>query len=302
MLESLRHVPLLMWAAVQDELVPYSGTREQAMRLGSLGYAFGFDSFPTAEHVTLALNDDYGPAAEFLGDGRVERDPGHVSYVVNPTMDDPEHGLVGDHAYWLSGLRTRGPGLGRIDVRSEGLGAGAPGPAPAVERSGGVLTAGAKGPLAYTHEGAPAAEAPAVPRRDRLVVSAENVRTATVDARRAKVSCDAAIELRSDGPLDLRFAGCPLFASAPPAGRCLSKRRFGIRLRRVRGVRSARVTVDGRRVAVRRRRGRLVATVDLRGKPKKVVVVRITLVVRRDGRKRRLSDTRRYRTCTPGPR
>jgi hypothetical protein len=60
--------------------------------------------------------------------------------------------------------------------------------------------------------------------------------------------------------------------------------------------------VDGRRVRAVRRRGRFTAVVDLRGKPRKTVLVRIVLVVRRDGVTRRLTGTRRYRTCRPGPR
>ena len=52
-------------------------------------------------------------------------------------------------------------------------------------------------------------------------------------------------------------------------------------------------------VRVRRRGRRLVATVDLRGRPKQVVRVRI---VARTNRGRTLRSTRAYRTCTPGRR
>ncbi|HEX8105613.1 MAG TPA: glycoside hydrolase family 3 C-terminal domain-containing protein [Solirubrobacteraceae bacterium] len=105
-----------------------------------------------------------------------------------------------------------------------------------------------------------------------------------------------AVVARGDG---VRCAGEVL----PPPRRCLSRRSFRIRLREPRGgrerLRSARVTVDGRRVRVRRRGGRLVARVDLRGKPRKRVVVR---VVARTTQGRRLRETRRYRTCVPGHR
>ena len=37
----------------------------------------------------------------------MRRNPAHVSYVVNPTMDFPDRGTVADHAYWLSGLQLR---------------------------------------------------------------------------------------------------------------------------------------------------------------------------------------------------
>jgi ABC-2 type transport system ATP-binding protein len=78
--------------------------------------------------------------------------------------------------------------------------------------------------------------------------------------------------------------------------RCVSRRRFTIHLRRPGGrrLRSAKVWVDGRRVKVRRRHGRLQARVDLRGKPKKVVRVRVRAVTRRG---KVVTETRRYRTC-----
>ena len=34
-------------------------------------------------------------------------DPARVTYVRNPLMDDPASGLVGDRAYWVSGIETR---------------------------------------------------------------------------------------------------------------------------------------------------------------------------------------------------
>ena len=78
---------------------------------------------------------------------------------------------------------------------------------------------------------------------------------------------------------------------------CLSRRQFRIRLRVPKrfAVRSTRVFVDGKRVAVQRGR-RLRALVDLRGKPKGSVVVSIA-VRGRNGRT--LTGTRRYLTCTP---
>jgi hypothetical protein len=66
----------------------------------------------------------------------------------------------------------------------------------------------------------------------------------------------------------------------------VSRRRFTIR---VRGT-HRRVTVAGKRVRVRHGR----AVIDLRGRPKGKVKVRI--VARRHGRK--IHQTRVYRTCT----
>jgi hypothetical protein len=82
---------------------------------------------------------------------------------------------------------------------------------------------------------------------------------------------------------------------AAPASRvCTSRRRFTIRLPRGH-VRSATVRVDGRSAHVRRRGGRLVATVDLlRHTTRRVVRVRITETLA-DGR--RFTTSRVYHPC-----
>ena len=81
----------------------------------------------------------------------------------------------------------------------------------------------------------------------------------------------------------------------PSAKRCASRRSFRINLRGPRGqrLRSARVVVNGRRVAVRRGR-RLTARVNLRGLPRGTVRVRIVATTRAG---RRVVATRRYKTC-----
>lgn len=110
--------------------------------------------------------------------------------------------------------------------------------------------------------------------------------------------------VRVDAPLDrLPFffrAGTqpfPVDASAglglPDARACVSRRRFAIRLQGAH-LRSATVSVAGRRVRVRRRGHRLVAVVDLRGRPPGTFTVRI---VARTRAGTRLRATRTYRTC-----
>lgn len=78
--------------------------------------------------------------------------------------------------------------------------------------------------------------------------------------------------------------------------RCVSRRRFPIRVREPRRGRIARVkvTLRGERLEVRRRGGRLVAVVDLRGRPRRTFVVHVT-VRTRDGRT--YDDSRRYHPC-----
>jgi hypothetical protein len=82
----------------------------------------------------------------------------------------------------------------------------------------------------------------------------------------------------------------------PSTRRCVSRRKFGIRLRVPKGLKAVKATVfvNGKRVAVRRA-DRLRSTVDLRGLPKGRFKVKITIKLR-DGRS--ISGTRRYHTCT----
>jgi alpha-glucosidase (family GH31 glycosyl hydrolase) len=108
-------------------------------------------------------------------------------------------------------------------------------------------------------------------------------------------------------PWFVRCGTTPVKASAEPSlglrspRRCLSRRRFTIRLQAPRGerLRRATVKVGGRRVAVLRRAGRLTAVVDLRRRPRGKVRVEIRAVTRAG---RVVRAERVYRTCAPRPR
>ena len=86
-------------------------------------------------------------------------------------------------------------------------------------------------------------------------------------------------------------------AILPSTRRCVSRRKFRIRLRHPRGARvtSAVVRLNGKRVATRRGK-RVTAPINLRGLPKGRFKVRITVKLA-DGRT--VNGTRRYKTCRP---
>jgi hypothetical protein len=211
MLASVRNVPFLIWNAATDELVPYPGPVEQAQTFDALGYRYEFDTFAPAEHLTLAIDDQFRPAADFLGTARVVRNPAHVTYVRNPTMDFPAVGTQATGAYWLSGVQLRDAGgsapLGTIDVRSEGFGYGDPAPSD-TQRGGGALTGGNLPALAYTSQSRTWSPAPAQRISDTLVIDAQNIGTVTIDPRRAHVDCAATLVVTSDGPLAIHMRGC----------------------------------------------------------------------------------------------
>ena len=88
MLGSVRNVPFLIWDETTDELVPIAGVLEQVKAFDELGYRYEFDQFQAGDHLTLAINDEYAPAAAFLGTDAVDSNPAHVTYAYNPTSFD----------------------------------------------------------------------------------------------------------------------------------------------------------------------------------------------------------------------
>jgi hypothetical protein len=142
-----------------------------------------------------------------LGTARVDRDPARVSYVVDPTEDSVAGRVVADHAYWVSGLAPRGKGDATVDVRSGGFGRGIA-PVQPVQTGAGVLTGGEIPAMAYVERSQSWGATPRASVSDSLTITATNLATMTVDPRRARVGCDAALHVTTDGPLTVRLAGC----------------------------------------------------------------------------------------------
>ena len=218
-LPALRNVPMLMWNAVADELVPVAEPLFDFEEAQRYGIRLELDLFPTADHLLLALNDEYGPGAEFLGEHRVDANPPIVTYIVNP-MDQMHHlhlGLNADHAYWLSGMTVRenntDPAFrdtlndGRVDALSHAFGVGES-PRRLPELGADVLEGGSLGPFPYTRHILGWDKATKITPADRLDLTLTNVATLTVDMSRAQLTCGADVNVVTDGPVDITFAGC----------------------------------------------------------------------------------------------
>ena len=218
MLGSVRNVPFLIWNETTDELVPIAGVLEQVKAFDDLGYRYEFDQFQAGEHLTLALNDEYAPAAAFLGTETIDPDPAHVTYVYNPTMDFAADGTSAGHAYWVYGVSLRDAGgtapLAKVDVRSHGFGLGDPAPA-ATQAGAGVLTGGQIPAIPYTSQSKSWEPAPSEAKADTLDIDATNVSAVTIDAKRAKVNCKAHLNVVTDGPLTVTLADCTGVKSTP---------------------------------------------------------------------------------------
>jgi predicted esterase len=209
MLPSRRNQPVMEWAGVNDDFIPYNITRERADAYAAGEYDYEFYSWVglAAEHLVMCKNGMWQKATDWMGDEPRAVDPHHVTFVRNPLMDDPESWLVADKAYWLSGIETRGSELGAIDVVSRGRGlADAPAPRPGREVGN---TDGHFSPInpylrEFRHPGAPvAADAANV-----LDVRSAGVGEVTIDPERAGVDCAAELNVATDGPLRVTLAGC----------------------------------------------------------------------------------------------
>lgn len=224
-LASLRNVPVLMWNNHGDELANEAFFLQTAQALDQLGYRYELDAYqPCANamcsplfpnHLQLAVNDQFAPAAAWLDDAAVQRDPRRVTYVVDGARNKPGLRMVGDHAYWVSGLTLRDPGksgpggepIGTIDVVSRASGASEPVSVSSPPATG-TLSGGNLGPLTYTRTARTWTQAPAGAPQDRLTVTAANLATATIDVKRAGVSCGAQVDITSDGPIAVTLLGC----------------------------------------------------------------------------------------------
>ncbi len=216
-LPSVRWVPFLMWNARKDELVPPASFGPAIDRLQQLGYRVELDEFeplsialpvPTPNHLMLAVNNDFGPAAVFLDAARVVRNPPRVTFVRNTALDFPKAGTTADHAYWLSRIRPRdSTKFATIDVRSRGFGLGDP--KPTSTAGTGALQGGLFSPRPYSFRRTTWGTTPRIKKRNRLTITATNVSSINIDATRARVTCDAKLKIDSDGPLKVRLRNCP---------------------------------------------------------------------------------------------
>jgi hypothetical protein len=223
-LASMRNLPVHMWNNHGDELVNEGLYNATAAQLDSDGYRYEVDRFqPCANpacsplfpnHLQLAINDQYAPMAKFLGRARVPRNPRQVTYVLDAARNHANLRLVGDHAYWVSHIKPRDPSQngagtdpgGKIDVVSHGFGGGVT-PSPTTPGAG-TLTGGNLGTIAFDSQKKTWNPAVGVLPRNRLVVTATNVASATIDVKRAHVTCKAGVAITSDGPIKIALRGC----------------------------------------------------------------------------------------------
>jgi dienelactone hydrolase len=116
LLGNLRNVPLAIFQGGADELVPTSGVTRQVERLVELGYRHRYYVFPTYEHYSHPVVDEWLEGARYLHSFVRDPNPAQVTYVrdmpfertveTGPSQANPTLGLSFsfDRAYWMSDL------------------------------------------------------------------------------------------------------------------------------------------------------------------------------------------------------
>jgi hypothetical protein len=217
-LASLRNLPVLAWNVTGDELVGPELYTPTAMKLANLGYRYELDVYQAcanplcspilANHLQLAINDQFAPGAAFLDTAKVDRNPPHVTFVVDPARDSAKYGVIADHAYWVSGLTGRQSGSeGQIDAISHGFGEGDH-TASGVQVGTGTLSGGNMGDLQYASFTQTWGAMPSAPRSDAIDLSATNIATAQINLQRAGVDCNVTLNITTDGPIAVSLPGC----------------------------------------------------------------------------------------------
>jgi poly(3-hydroxybutyrate) depolymerase len=331
---SLRNVPVLATAGLDDPLVDIAITTRSATRFDLLGYRNDFWHFqstnPGEGHAEYRqfVREEYRSLNRSASE--VERDPRHVTYVLNGFVSDARYGLASDHAYWVGGLQLANPDasppLGTIDAISSALPARVQEALPTEQANG----ANFNGARAYKRQTRRWRPGDPEPLSDAFTLTTTNLKSAALDVRRMRlpefgtiegtVTTDAELELRLRGSfggatavtrdgqaLPARADGTTLTVTLPagtsqlrvvqPAPIALTpckRRRVRLKITPPRGdrIRTVRVSVSGRRArTVRGRAARRAIRITLPARGARVTIRA------RTAKGRVLVRRRAYRGC-----
>ncbi|GAC1412267.1 MAG: hypothetical protein NVSMB57_07640 [Actinomycetota bacterium] len=137
LISNTRNVTYAILHGTEDELVPFTGAVAQSSIYHQLGYRYRLYAFHAYEHYSAPIFDDWTGITSYMKQFRRDSNPAHVTFSVKPALDHAVS-TVGapsgvdlnyhfDHAYWVSGLHTRAPGIdpsniATIDAVSSGRG------------------------------------------------------------------------------------------------------------------------------------------------------------------------------------
>ncbi len=199
MVGNFRNIPFLMANANQDVLCVTSSQLQVFREFQALGFRYDWREYVGGHGPYYPTADE---SAQFLGSQTINPNPPHVTYTYDVGMQEPEWGLNGNHAYWLSGLSTRSGDLGTVDAFSHGFGLADPVANPEQE------TSGTSGSFVFTGSVRTWQQPQQIAATDELDLTLTNIATVTIDPPRAHIGCDADLHVTSDGPATVTLADC----------------------------------------------------------------------------------------------
>jgi hypothetical protein len=196
---SFRNIPFLMPNASRDVTCVKSSQLQVFHVFQELGYRYDWREYGGPHGPYYPTADE---SAQFLGRQQVDPNPPHVTWTYDAGMQEPAFGLNADHVYWLSGVSTRSGDLGTADAFSHGFGL-----ADSVVNPE-QMTSGTSGRFVYTGSVRTWQQPQPVAAGNVLDLTLRNIATVTIDPARAKLGCDATVNVTSDGPATITLAGC----------------------------------------------------------------------------------------------
>ena len=231
MIDSLRWIPVIGSVGGADGTCtgdqPFAqGNSAIRAKLDALGYRYEWWSFTGQGHIFgLTACNGISPKpcgqsfqADFLdavfGVGQPLTkvvNPPHITYSVNQGWNEPLFNLVGDHAYWISGVTVRDPSVspyGKIDVVSRAFGLNDPMANPTISSLNTDWNLGQGGNHSYTKWIKTLNAPTATTANNQIDVTATNISKVVIDPIRARVDCSAVVNVTSDGPINVVIHGC----------------------------------------------------------------------------------------------
>lgn len=240
LLENLRNVPVAISHGAADELVPVTGVTRQAEKLATLGYQYRYYVFPTYEHFSHPIHDEWAEGARYSAEFVRDPNPAQVTYLrsmpfertveTGPDQGEPFEGLSFDFdsAYWMSGLTPVDAvdGTAKVDATSLAIPTA---PVLTVPEVGGPASLGQLGPWNMVGQRWTADPTKSAPDAvNGFTATLTGASAVAFDLARMRVVSDEPVSgsVTTDAPLSLRLLGAwrtlpPVTVGGAPVGATL---------------------------------------------------------------------------------
>src|SRR3954452_4925984 len=225
---NLRHIPTFMLYAGADELVHANTAVAMDDAFKASDDIFTFYTHPLAEHLTFAALDDWRKEAADTSKLTLVHDHPRVTFRTATFLDDPAHGIVHDHAYWVSKVTQRENAYEDVDLTTFACG----GSVPVLESGSGS----GSDPVPWRSDFHRQTGTTPLEKRAAIEGAIKNVASLAVDAKRTCLAGQAlSYKLTTDGPATVSFSdgrniNLPAAGTftgtlaAPPPAACASRR------------------------------------------------------------------------------